>query len=173
MKKALFLVLSSLFFLGCSSDSDDSNSGTITMKFNGESITAKVTSATLTYVDGGGGKRLDISAENKSNTFQLAFSSTSTGEEFNTNEYSFENSNFDDNQALLFTSYKVGNDTYGEHLPSAVSIYKTSQDLNNNTISGTFTATLDKIGSSQDEIETPEQINITEGKFSNLKYTIY
>lgn len=172
MKKALFLVLTSLFFLGCSSDSGDSGSGTITMKFNGKPITAKVTSVTLTYIDGEG-KRLDISAENKSNTFQIALASTSMGEEFNSNEYSFENSNFDDNQALLYTSYKVGGNTYGEHFPSEVSIYKTSQDVNNNTISGTFTATLDKAGAMQDEIETPEQIIITEGNFSNLKYTVY
>ncbi|WP_136668091.1 hypothetical protein [Flavobacterium sp. H122] len=116
---------------------------------------------------------MDISAENKSNTFQLAFSSTDMDEEFNTNEYSFENSDFDDNQALLLTVYKVGGDTYDEHFPSAVSIYKTSQDVNNNTISGTFTAVLDKAGSMQDEVETPEQINITEGKFTKLKYTEY
>ncbi|MES2811542.1 MAG: hypothetical protein V4670_03645 [Bacteroidota bacterium] len=170
MKKALFLVVMSSLFMGCSSESDDSNSGTITMKYNGEQISAKVTSVTLYYV-GGDGKRLDITAENNSKVFQIAFASTNTSEEFNTNEYNEENANLDDNQALFYVSYKVGGNTYGEHMPSDISIHKTGQDTGKNLISGTFTAVLDKVGSMQDEVETPEQIVVTEGKFTNLKYT--
>ena len=143
----------------------------MTMKFNGEQISARVTSATLFYIDGAG-KRMDISAENNSNTFELSLASTNMEEEFNTNEYIDENANLDDNQGNFYTSYKVGGNTYGEHFPSDVSIYKTQQNVSNNVISGTFTSVLDKVRVLQDQVMTPEQIVITEGKFNNIKYDV-
>lgn len=171
MKKTFFLAAVASLFLGCSGGSDGTNHGTISMKFNGEQISARVTSATLTYIDGAG-KRFDISAENNSNTFQIAIASTSMNEEFNTNEYTDENANLDDNQGLFYTSYKVGGNTYGEHMPSDVSIYKTQQDINNNVISGTFTSVLEKVGELQNQVNTPDEIVITEGKFNNIKYDV-
>ena len=96
------------------------------MKFNGEQISARVTSTTLFCIDGAG-KRMDISAENNSNTFELSFASTNMKEEFNTNEYTDENVNLDDNQGNFYTSYKVVGNAYEEHFLLMFSFTKHSR----------------------------------------------
>lgn len=174
MKKFLRGGVAVLMFLAvasCSSDNEDSpatiGEGTITAKINGENWTGTVSSVTLIRVASENAQRFDISAEDSSQRLSLAIESAYTTEA----GMPLASYNFPDN-ALFLNSYKINGNYYGEHMPETGTLTITSINTSTKKISGTFSFTNTKSGVLQTQIVTPEVVEVTEGNFTNLSYTV-
>lgn len=186
MKKILGtgLVILSLFFAGCNSDSgDDTNdannannannqASSITATINGAAWTGKVNSVTLIRATSTKEQRFDISAQDASQLLSLTFSSELTTDNgMPVRTYSFDEES-ETSDALFINTYLIGNSTYTEHAPKIGKITVTSIDKEKKTISGTFSFTAIKAGSLQNQIVTPETVEVSKGVFTNLSYKV-
>jgi hypothetical protein len=184
MKKILGtgLVILSLFFAGCSSDSSDdttndsieanNQTSSITATINGAAWTGKINSVTLIRVTSSKEQRFDISAQDGSQLLSLAFySELTTDNGMPVRTYSFDEEN-EISDALFINTYLIGNSTFTEHAPKIGKLTVTSINKEKKTISGTFSFTAVKGGSLQNQIVTPETVEVSKGVFTNLSYKV-
>lgn len=170
----LFLML---FIISCSADSNDSTTvaGSLTATINGKAWKATtIGNVSLTRYATLNGQRFDIDARDATHIFQLACEGPLTViEGMPVKSYLFDDNDPINNDALFFNSYIVGQNTYMEHWPRIGHLTITSINTTNKTISGTFNFISDKAGALQTQIITPDVFEVTNGVFTNLKYTVY
>jgi hypothetical protein len=171
---ALFLALAS-----CSGDDNESTNnnnnnanGSISATINGEEWDAQATSVTIIRIAQMGQQRFDITAEDDAQRIQIACSSEYTATGMPVRAYTFDEEDFEAD-ALFTNSYLLGGNSYMEHFPQDGTVTITSVNTSSKKISGTFSFTAYKVGALQDEIVTPEEVIVTNGVFTNLKYTEY
>jgi len=173
MKKiiGIGLLVMSLVFVGCSKDedSDSATSGSITATINGIPWTGtKIINVSLIQSASLGEQRLDISAQDGKQMLSLAISSElTTVKGMPVRTYSFEN-----DDALFLNTYMIGSSTFTEHTPVSGQLTITAINTDKKTVSGTFSFENEKAGILQTEIVTPDVVNVTNGVFTNLTYTV-
>ncbi|MDR6845884.1 DUF6252 family protein [Flavobacterium granuli] len=173
MKKiiGIGLLVMSLVFVGCSKDEDSESAttGSITATINGTPwIGTKIINVSLIQSASLEEQRFDISAQDGKQMLALAISSDlTTIKGMPVHPYSFELGN-----ALFLNSYIDGANTYTEHLPVSGQLTITAIDTDKKTISGTFSFQNEKGGMIQTIIVTPDVVNVTNGVFTNLTYTV-
>lgn len=174
MKKLLGLGALAFFmsFASCSGDDSEStnnNQGTITAIVNGEAWTGTIKNATLIKDSEMGEQRFDIAAEANGEMIMLACSSEiSTGMPLDTYTFNVE----EGGDALFMNTYLVGNNTYTVHMPETGEMKFTSFNTTAKQASGTFKFTATKSGDI-DGMEVPETYTVTNGVFTNVKYTLF
>lgn len=171
---AIALFLS--FAVSCSDDDSNStnNDGnnaaqTISAVINGQDWQGTVKSATLIRVNGE--QRFDISAEANGQLITISCSSTATTGSMPLKSYHFDQENGGD--ALFTNSYQINGNNFMEHLCDFGTVTLTGTNADSKTASGTFNFTSSKIGELQNQIVTPEDIVVTNGVFTNVKYVVY
>lgn len=165
-----------LVFTSCSSEERIGNSESLfTAKINGELFEATKLSQSSILEIPGYGYRFDIAAENDKYRIIFLITHKNGGDCMPTGTYdNFEN----DTEVLMDFYYRV------EGTNSFVSVYFPLEDSNgvvqqeamvnfceDKKLSGTFSGKMYNIDDSGDSIY-PENIDITEGKFQNIKYIL-
>lgn len=176
LRYALVMLLS-IIFINCSSNEDNElktdEAAKISATINGKAwVATKVTSVTLTRLSTTGEQRFDINAEDENQRLFLACSSeltTSIGMPLRTYGFDIEN---DSPTALFLNYYLIGENSYSEHFTQLGKLTITSVNEAKKTISGTFSYSAEKIGVLQEQIVTPESLEVTNGVFTNLTYTV-
>jgi len=170
--KLLFLSLIMISLSSCKKEADDAKDYSFTLKLNGKLYKAKNITAILTQdPNNTGHQRFDIHTSNDKNVIHLAFEQANIDDCMHTGNYIPE-------FILIEVSYKLSNGgSVTEHMPKDDQngdnmLFVEVTKCQNKHISGNFTATLEKIGTLQNEIDTPQLLEITEGKFENIPFTI-
>ena len=171
----LLMVLSVLIIIiSCSSDSDSLDSGdtSFKVKINGEQFEA-TTISSATILQSNGGQRFDITAENDEYKIIFAIAETVQSQCMSNGDYVNDNSG---REVLIFIYYKINGNNYLEHFPveeNNIQVSKaTVNSCSNGSISGTFSVSLEKVGVLQNVIVTPDELELTEGEFNNIDFTI-
>lgn len=183
MKRLLHigLLTLSILFVSCSSDENEGGkeNNSISATINGKLWNStKILNVSLIKIASLQEQRFDISAQDDSQMIVMACASDfTTADAMPLKEYTFEEPN-EDNQyvesdALFINSYLIDGNTFTEHMVTSGKIKITSMDASKKTVSGTFSFTTTKVGSLQTKIATPEIIEVKNGVFTNLKYTVY
>ncbi|WP_281234281.1 DUF6252 family protein [Flavobacterium gelatinilyticum] len=187
MKKIVSLgfIALTILFSACSSDDNDDkgieNNNSVTAVVNGaEWKPTKINSVTLIKIPGMG-QRFDINIQDDSQMFMLACENeTTTANAMPLKDYNFydDNENTDEDEslasnALFINSYLIDGNTYTEHQPVSGKITITAMDPDKKTVSGTFSFKTVKVGVLQSKVVTPEVIEVKNGVFTNLSYTVY
>ena len=172
MKKiiGIGLLVMSLVFFGCSKDEDsESTTGSITATINGTPwVGTKIINVSLIQSTSLKEQRFDISAQDGKQMLALAVSSELT----TTKGMPVRSYSYADDVALFINTYIDGANTYTEHSPVSGELIIKSIDTDKKTISGTFSFKSEKVGVLQTAIVTPDIVNVTNGVFTNLTYTV-
>ncbi|MGV7104943.1 hypothetical protein [Flavobacterium sp. U410] len=166
-----------LLSFACSNDDSSSSNQTISLKINGENVTATVTQAFMYKSQSIDRQTLFIEAENDNYKFNLKLI-----DEYNSNDNSFSNGDYDFaniysslDYSEFFIYYKVSGQTNLYHYPDS-SLYNVNFcDGVANKISATFSAYLTSVDGEDitvDGVLVPYIIEITEGQFNNIEYTV-
>lgn len=177
MKKIIVLVMLTLLSFACSNDDSSSSNQTISLKINGENVTATVTQAFMYKSQSIDRQTLFIEAENDNYKFNLKLI-----DEYNSNDNSFSNGDYDFaniysslDYSEFFIYHKVSGQTNLYHYPDS-SLYNVNFcDGVANKISATFSAYLTSVDGEDtidDGVLIPYIIEITEGQFNNIEYTV-
>jgi len=177
MTKITFIatLLIATLFIGCSSsDSGGSSGQSLHFKFNGENVTASVTTAILYKSQATNEKMLQITAETSDKVFQLTFFADYTADNaIPTGDY-LTTDTIDD--GYVYVSYKINGNTYGVHFPDDGTLTISSANSGSKKATGSFRQVLHAIGETEDfeflGVMMPYEINITEGVFTNLSYEV-
>ncbi|WP_426485649.1 DUF6252 family protein [Flavobacterium sp. 2] len=179
MKKNLSLVfiLITILFSSCSSDDSNEEASSVSATVNGkEWKPTKPVIATLIKIPDVDLMRFDINFQDDSSELFLAFESEiTTNNLMPLKAYNWYNDKTNPDKvsdALFLNSSRVDGYLYTEHSPVSGKITITAMDSEKKTISGTFNFTTEKIGILQTKIVTPEIVEVTNGVFKNLSYTI-
>ncbi|RBA27539.1 hypothetical protein [Flavobacterium tibetense] len=179
MKLKILKSLLFCFFIiitSCSSDDSSNNSNqTISLKINGQTVTANVTQAYMNRAESIDRQTLFIEAENNQYKFNLKLIDNYNTNNSNmlTGDYNFENINTSTDYSEFFIYQKISGQFQLYHFPES-SAYNVSF-CNNNKISATFTAYLESIEGEDitvDGVLVPFIIEITDGQFTNISYTV-
>ncbi len=167
--KTFFKILLVIVVISCSSDDSNAVSSSFSAKINGVDFQASTKEAILLNSNNSD-RTLSVVAANLDNIISLQFKSNIT-----TNTC-VELGTYTEQDAYLFLDYFLndGLNTVSEHssiFDNGSTSLITVTSCANGKISGTFSATLYKQATLQNEIETPEIVEITEGKFENIKIT--
>lgn len=176
-EKIIVLVMLTLLSFACSNDDSSSSNQTISLKINGENVTATVTQAFMYKSQSIDRQTLFIEAENDNYKFNLKLI-----DEYNSNDNSFSNGDYDFaniyssvDYSEFFIYYKVSGQTNLYHYPDS-SLYNVNFcDGVANKISATFSAYLTSVDGEDitvDGVLVPYIIEITEGQFNNIEYTV-
>ncbi len=182
MREIILTLVCGIALLGCSS-SDElpivspaevsiKKESVFSLKINGNLVSTKDVSASLSMSSVSNQKKFEIVAKDSKYKFEFSITDNNTDEKFNKFMYPFGYSN-NGNQGLFFVNYYYNEkNTVGEHMIVGANIYVTEHDVENNTISGTFTAELKKNSNVGNLVQppSPEKIIITEGKFISISY---
>lgn len=182
MKKAFILFLVTMVTLSCSSDDSSSSSSnssqTISLKINGQSITANVTQSFVNRASSINRQTLFIEAENSEYKFDLKIIDeyNSTDNSFPIGNYDFANASSTVNYSEFFIYHKVSGQTNLYHYPEN-SMYNVSFcDGVANKISATFSAYLTSVDGEDitvDGVLIPYIIDVTSGEFNNIEFDVY
>ncbi len=174
LKSFLFCFL--IIITSCSSDDSNNNSNqTISLKINGQTVTANVTQAYMNRVESIDRQTLFIVAENDQYKFNLKLIDTYNANNSNMlmGVYNFENINSTVDYSEFFVYHKINGQSQLYHFPESAT-YNVSF-CNDNRISATFNAYLE---SSEGEditvngVLVPFIVNITDGQFTTISYTV-
>lgn len=160
----------------CSSDDASTNSNqTITLKVNGQNVTANITQAFMNRAESIDKQTLFIEAENNQYKFNLKLidAYNSTNSSMLTGNYDFENINTALNYSEFFIYHKISGANISYHLP-VHSSYNVNF-CNGNKISATFSANLESVDGEDitvDGVLVPNIITITNGQFNNINYSV-
>lgn len=169
-------ILITILFSSCTSDDSNQEASSVSATVNGkEWKSTKPVIATLLIVPNVG-QRFDITLQGDSSELYLAFDSEITANNsMPLKAYNWYNDKTNPDKvsdALFLNSSRVDGYLYTEHSPVSGKITVTAMDSEKKTISGTFSFTTEKIGILQTKIVTPEIVEVTNGVFKNLSYTI-
>jgi PBP1b-binding outer membrane lipoprotein LpoB len=174
-------VLLTVFLAGCSKSSTDEivqdDTQIFSLKLNGQSITADITSAQLVKAQSIDRKTVFIVAENAEYKFNLKMiSSYNDGaDSINLGEYDFANAQTTVYYAEFFVYHKINGNNYSYHFPDMALSNVSSCSSTEKKISGTFRSNLHSV-SGQDTyvngVFIPGTIEINNGIFSNIEYTV-
>lgn len=178
MKKILalrFIILIVLFSC-CSSEDSNENSSSASAIVNGkEWKPTKPILASLIKIPNVG-LRFNIYLQDDSSELQLSFSSeieTNNAMPLKTYNWYSDKTNQDKiTDAFFLNSSRIDGKIYTEHSPVLGKITITALDPEKKMISGTFSFTTEKFGVLQTKIVTPEVVEVTNGIFKNLSYTV-
>ncbi len=171
------LLLLSILFVGCSSNDDDNKdnneSNSVTATIDGVNWkSTKINSVTLIKVTSSNAQRFDISVQDDSQLFSLACESKLTNNDaMPLKEYIFDEDR-DDSDALFINTYLIDGNSYTEHFPKLGKLKITAMNSEKKTVSGTFSFRAEKVGVLQTKIVTPDVVEVTNGVFNNLPYTV-
>ncbi len=177
MKKILGIGLLSLSVLltACSSDENDKNdnNNAVSATINGAEWNAtKINSVTLIKVKSENQQRFDINIQDNAQMLSLAcVSELTTADAMPLKAYNFIE-DIEDMDALFINTYLVDGNTYTEHFVETGKLTITSMDAAKKTVSGTFSFTSKKVGTLQTKVKTPEVVEVKNGIFTNLSYTV-
>lgn len=179
--KSIFLFLI-VFVTSCSS-SDDSNmvdedvSQTIKMVLNGQNIVANVTSATLVKAQQIGYKTMFIVAENSEYKFNLKLISNynDCSDAIPLGEYDYANIQTAAFYSEFSVYHKINGNNVSFHFPdNAIYLVNASNGVEKK-ISATFTSNLHSVDGEDTYVQgvfIPDIIEITNGSFNNIVYTV-
>jgi hypothetical protein len=173
MKKiiGIGLLAMSLVLIGCSKDEDSESttSGSITATINGTPwVGTKIINVSLLQKASMGVQSFEISAQNEKQNLMIVFlSDITTVKGMPVGTYSYDN-----DDAAFGNAYILGSNTYIEYFCNAGQLKITTIDVDKKTISGTFSFESKKSGTLQTGIVTPDVVNVTNGVFTNLTYTV-
>lgn len=179
MKKifGLGLLALTMSLMSCSGDdseptnnnNNNNGEGTITAIINGEEWEGTIKSATLIKVESMESQRFDITAEGDGKRIQIACEAP-YGTTMPLTSYTFEQEAA--GTALFSNSYLVGANSYMVHFPESGQVSITSFNDGTKKASGTFEFTNYKVADIEG-MTVPENFVVTDGEFSNVKYTVY
>ncbi|MBO9585250.1 MAG: hypothetical protein J7574_13895 [Flavobacterium sp.] len=177
MKKILSFgfILLTILFSACSSDNNDDSdvNNVVSATINGTAWkSTKVNSVTLIKVKGENQQRFDINIQDNAQMLSLACSSElTTADAMPLKAYTFDENN-DIIDALFINTYLIDGNTFTEHFVETGTLTITAMDPAKKTVSGTFSFTSKKVGSLQTKVNTPEVVEVKNGVFTNLSYTV-
>ncbi|MFT5891493.1 MAG: hypothetical protein ACI9Y7_001597 [Dokdonia sp.] len=177
-KLRVLLLILVTFFYSCSSDDDASSSGSfMRATIDGESWeSTEIEFSTLTQSESQNAQRYDLTAFSESFKVTISiFDTTGVNPCMPLREY-----NRAEDEALVSFFYGLGNDIFvSEHSSTVISDDSIISDVTVNItscegamISGTFSGTFYKNGNLSG-LNTPEIVEITDGVFQNIPYTIF
>lgn len=174
-------VLLTVFLAGCSKSSTDEiiqdDTQVFSLKLNGQSITADITSAQLVKTQSIDRKTVFIVAENAEYKFNLKMiSSYNDGaDSINLGEYDFANAQTTLYYAEFFVYHKINGINYSYHFPDIALSNVSSCSSTEKKISGTFRSNLHSVNGQDTYVNgvfIPDTIEINNGIFSNIEYTV-
>ncbi|WP_445719402.1 hypothetical protein [Flavobacterium sp.] len=174
LKSLLFCFFITIF--SCSSDESTNNSSnSISLKINGEIVIANVTQAYMNRAQSIDRQTLFIVAENNDYKFNLKLIDNYNTNSSNmlTGDYDFENISTSIDYSEFFIYQKISGVSQLFHYPGT-SFYNVNS-CNDNKISATFNAYLESVDGEDitvDGVLVPFIMNISDGEFTNIKYTV-
>lgn len=178
MKKIFILrfIMLIVVFSGCSSEDNNENSSSASAVVNGKEWKAtKPIIAGLVKISNVG-LRFNIYLQDDSSELQLSFSSEiETNDAMPLKTYNWYNDKTNQDKitdAFFLNSSRIDGKIYTEHSPISGKITITALDPEKKTISGTFSFITEKFGVLQTKIVTPQVVEVTNGVFANLSYTM-
>ena len=179
MKKVLLLLLLQLTIMSCSSESAPAEQpqpiSQLSANINNVIWTPTIIKkAKLSKYSMGNQKLFEIIAENDAQLLELnMFSNYTADDSMPYTTFTYQNtSNPVNGFGFVQIDYRINGNYIGEHNATSSTITITSINPTTKTISGTFSAVLNKTGILQNVIVTPQVLTITNGTFTNINYTV-